>query len=162
MNKNRTLLPRILLILGMSAVVFTCFAIFTEMKYDINFIEYIRYSMPYSEEEYAYMRDKGTIIYSPDSNAPPLSYIDKETGKHEGLIVDYMSSISIESAMSVVCQPMPWGEIFDQMRQKKVPDQNLVVSAWPVTPCDSIASHTRQKPAGTPRITHRNSYFSKI
>lgn len=113
MNKNRTLLSKILLILGMSAVVFTCFAVFTEMKYDINFIEYIRYSMPYSEEEYAYMRDKGTIIYSPDSNAPPLSYIDKETGKHEGLIVDYMSSISIESAMSVVCQPMPWGEIFD-------------------------------------------------
>ena len=89
-------------------------------KYDINFIEYIRYSMPYSEEEYAYMRDKGTIIYSPDSNAPPLSYIDKETGKHEGLIIDYMSSISIESAMSVVCQPMPWGEIFEQLRQKKV------------------------------------------
>ena len=63
MNKNRTLMPKILLILGISAVVFTCFAVFTEMKYDINFIEYIRYSMPYSEEEYAYMRDKGTIIY---------------------------------------------------------------------------------------------------
>lgn len=125
MNKNRTLLSKILLILGMSAVVFTCFAVFTEMKYDINFIEYIRYSMPYSEEEYAYMRDKGTIIYSPDSNAPPLSYIDKETGKHEGLIIDYMSSISIESAMSVVCQPMPWGEIFDQLRQKKVDTSDL-------------------------------------
>ena len=49
----------------------------------------------------------------------------KETGKHEGLIIDYMSSISIESAMSVVCQPMPWGEIFDQLRQKKVDTSDL-------------------------------------
>lgn len=71
------------------------------------------------------MKEKGYIIYSPDSNAPPLSYIDKTTGSYEGLIIDYMSSISIESGMTVVCNPLPWGEIFEKIKRGDVDTSDI-------------------------------------
>ena len=116
MKHNTTRLHYLIIILITVLTLLLFFGVFVQLKYDINFIEYAKYSLPYSQEEQEYMKEKGYIIYSPDSNAPPLSYIDKTTGSYEGLIIDYMSSISIESGMTVVCNPLPWGEIFEKIK----------------------------------------------
>ena len=125
MKHNTTRLHYLILILITVLTLLLFFGVFVQLKYDINFIEYAKYSLPYSHEELEYMKEKGYIIYSPDSNAPPLSYIDKTTGAYEGLIIDYMSSISIESGMTVVCNPLPWGKIFEKIKRGDVDTSDI-------------------------------------
>ena len=125
MNQNTTRLHYFIIVLITVLTLLLFFGVFVQLKYDINFIEYAKFSLPYSQEEQEYMKEKGYLIYSPDSNAPPLSYIDKTTGSYEGLIIDYMSSISIESGMTVVCSPLPWGEIFEKIKKGDVDTSDI-------------------------------------
>ncbi len=125
MKHNTTRLHYLIIILITVLTLLLFFGVFVQLKYDINLIEDAKYSLPNSQEEQEYMKEKGYIIYSPDSNAPPLSYIDKTTGSYEGLIIDYMSSISIESGMTVVCNPLPWGEIFEKIKRGDVDTSDI-------------------------------------
>lgn len=98
---------------------FFCFSIYTNEKYDMPIGDYVKYSLPYSQAEKEYLEDKQVLYYGCDSNAPPLSF--SEDGKRiEGLIVDYMASISIECGIPLQNVTAPWNETIANLKTHKV------------------------------------------
>lgn len=98
---------------------FFCFSIYTNEKYDMPIGDYVKYSLPYSQAEKEYLEDKQVLYYGCDSNAPPLSF--SEDGKRiEGLIVDYMASISIECGIPLQSVTAPWNATIANLKTHKV------------------------------------------
>ena len=61
------------------------------------------------------MDSKESIIYSMDWKAPPLTFTDEETGRDEGLLVDYMLALSIELGIDVEFDAVPFNEVMDSL-----------------------------------------------
>src|SRR5690606_35418670 len=76
-----------------------------KIKYDLNFYEYIKYSRPLLEEEKKLLEDRDTIIYGSDRNAPPISFIEEENGQYRGLVIDYVTALSIELGKDIEFKP---------------------------------------------------------
>lgn len=91
-----------------------------EMKYSILFTEYLAYSVPLTREEKQYLKEKEVLIYGVDAEAAPFSYVNEETGQCEGLIVDYMSALSLELNTEIRCKPVSSSELLDSLSKKEI------------------------------------------
>lgn len=107
---------------------FLFFAWTAEVKYDLTPIEYVKYSIPLNESEKQYLRDKEGLIFGADKSAPPISYTNKKTGQNEGLVIDYMSSLSIELGTNVTYKPLVWNEIIDSLDSGRIDMSDLFES----------------------------------
>lgn len=103
------------------------FSIYTRNKYDLKLIEFLKYSMPYSAEEKAYLRNKGMIKFGCDNNAPPLSH-ENEGDLTEGMLVDYMASISIESGIKIESETDSWNATVEKLKNRKVDMVDMFVT----------------------------------
>ena len=83
---------------------------FTDTVYDLNIYEYIKYSQDLSDEERAFLKEKKTLYYTSDNNAPPFSFQDKYTGTYKGFVLDYVSALSIELNTEIEFVPKVWEE----------------------------------------------------
>lgn len=99
-----------------------------QLKYDLSVIDYLRYSMPITQSEKLYLQSVGNIIYGIDKNAPPISFTNNENGQQEGLIVDYMSSLSIELGVNFICEPLVWNEVLKSLNEGTIHMADLFAS----------------------------------
>lgn len=83
--------------------------------YDLNLYEYIKYSQDISDEEAAYLEEKGVLYYTSDNNAPPFSFQDKYTGLYKGFVIDYVSALSIELNTDIDFVPRIWEEAIENV-----------------------------------------------
>ena len=109
--KNTLKLLSVLLILLIG------FSLIANFQYDITPVEYLRYSLPLTPAEKKYLEEKDTITYGLDWKAPPLTYINEETGQVEGLLIDYMSALSIELGINVTYDAAAFSHIMDRLDQ---------------------------------------------
>ncbi len=99
----------ILLIL-FTALFFVIINHFTSNVYDLNLIDYIKYSQEITESERNYLNKKGKLYYASDENAPPFSFQDKNTGIYKGFVIDYSSALSFDLNIDIEFVPMVWKE----------------------------------------------------
>lgn len=98
-----------------------------EMKYSILSTEYLAYSVPLTREEKQYLKEKEVLIYGVDAEAAPFSYVNEKTGQCEGLLVDYMSALSLELNTEIRCKAVPRSELLNNLRDKKIDMTDLFV-----------------------------------
>ncbi|HHV38010.1 MAG TPA: transporter substrate-binding domain-containing protein [Tepidimicrobium sp.] len=103
------------------------------IKYDINLYEFIKYSQPLSEQERKLLEDKGTIICVSDRNAPPISFIEEQNKQYRGLVIDYMTALSIELETNIELRPLVWEDTLEALMKG-----NADV-------CDAFPSKEREK-----------------
>jgi polar amino acid transport system substrate-binding protein len=78
--------------------------------YDVNIYNYIRYSRGLNQAERVWLNNHGPIIYGADKSTPPLRYQDKENQQYIGVVIDYVSSLSIELVTEIKLKPLVWRE----------------------------------------------------
>ena len=114
------ILVLILLLIGFVAI--------ANLQFDISPVDYIKFSRPFTDEEQNYLKEKETIIYGMDWKQPPLTFINEENNQIEGLLVDYMSSLSIELGVNITYDATPFSQIMDAMDSGKVDMSDLFES----------------------------------
>ncbi|HBF5406841.1 TPA: histidine kinase, partial [Clostridioides difficile] len=55
-------------------VVFSLTNMYVNMEYNLNVFEYIKKSLPFTEEEKKWLEKHKNLIYSSDQSSPPLRY----------------------------------------------------------------------------------------
>lgn len=98
-----------------------------EMKYSISLAEYLAYSVPLTREEQQYLSEKELFIYGVDAEAAPFSSLNEKTGQCEGLIIDYMSFLSLELGIEIQCKTVAQSEILDELKANTIDMTDLFV-----------------------------------
>lgn len=109
-------------------IILAGFSWIPQVKYDISLWEYLEYSLPITDEEQAYLNEKGGLIYGMDRKAPPLTFVSEETGQNEGLLVDYVSSLSIELGINIQCAPLVWNDLLASLKARQIDMADLFES----------------------------------
>nr|WP_306805464.1 transporter substrate-binding domain-containing protein [Clostridioides difficile] len=78
------------------------------MEYNLNVFEYIKKSLPFTEEEKKWLEKHKNLIYSSDQSSPPFRYKGKEDGQYKGIIVDLINSLSIQIGRDFYFKPNNW------------------------------------------------------
>ncbi|EGT2200957.1 histidine kinase [Clostridioides difficile] len=89
-------------------VVFSLTNMYVNMEYNLNVFEYIKKSLPFTEEEKKWLEKHKNLIYSSDQSSPPLRYKGKEDGQYKGIIVDLINSLSIQIGRDFYFKPNNW------------------------------------------------------
>lgn len=92
---------------------------YIEIEYNINIFEYMTRSKSITQEEREWLDNHGSIIYGADENAPPLRYIDKESGQYQGVVVDYIRALSIELGTDIRFKPLVWEKALKSLEEGK-------------------------------------------
>lgn len=98
------------------------------MKYDISVTEYLADSVPLTRQEQQYLKEKNVLRFGVDTEAAPFSFYNDETGKIEGLIVDYMAFAALELGVEVEYIPVAQGEIADSIKEQQIDMTDLFVN----------------------------------
>lgn len=89
-------------------VVFSLTNMYVNMEYNLNVFEYIKKSLPFTEDEKKWLEKYKNLVYSSDQSSPPLRYKGKEDGQYKGIIVDLMNSLSIQIGRDFYFKPNTW------------------------------------------------------
>ncbi|HEL4470937.1 TPA: transporter substrate-binding domain-containing protein [Clostridioides difficile] len=89
-------------------VVFSLTNMYVNMEYNLNVFEYIKKSLPFTEEEKKWLEKHKNLIYSSDQSSPHLRYKGKEDGQYKGIIVDLINSLSIQIGRDFYFKPNNW------------------------------------------------------
>ena len=111
-----------------TVLITTGFAAVANLQFDISPLDYVRFSRGLTEEEENYLKEKETIIYGMDWKQPPLTFINETNDQIEGLLVDYMSSLSIELGVNITYEAAPFNHIMDALDSGAVDMSDLFES----------------------------------
>jgi polar amino acid transport system substrate-binding protein len=87
--------------------------------YDVNIYNYVRYSRGLNNTERVWLINHGPIIYGADKSTPPLRYQDTESEQYMGVVIDYISSLSIELVTEIKLKPLVWREALASLEAGK-------------------------------------------
>jgi len=68
-------------------------------------------------EEKAWLYEQGSLTYSADDNAPPLRFVDESDKQYKGVVVDYVSLLSLELGVNIEVRPMLWQEALKSLSE---------------------------------------------
>ncbi|WP_432406329.1 transporter substrate-binding domain-containing protein [Wukongibacter sp. M2B1] len=80
------------------------------VEYNINLYEFFRNSTRLTLEEREWLQRHGDIVYGADNNSPPLRYVDPGNKQYRGVVIDYLSALSIELGTDIKVKPMVWDD----------------------------------------------------
>ena len=58
----------------------------------------------------------GVLVYGADDSAPPLRFVD-EDGAYKGVVIDYMSQMSLELGIEISTVPYKWSEALQALKE---------------------------------------------
>lgn len=100
-----------------------------EMQYDINIFEHFSKSRKLTEEEEKWLENHGKIVYVADQSSPPLRYTDERDGQYRGLVIDYISALSIELKREIAFEPVQsWGEALNSLTNEEKDFFDIIAS----------------------------------
>jgi len=70
--------------------------------------------------ERQWLDEKSVLIYSSDYDTPPLRFIEENSGKYRGIVVDYMEALSEELGIDIELKPDVWQSALDNLKEGKV------------------------------------------
>lgn len=63
-----------------------------------------------------YLESLEEIVYAADQNAPPLRFVDKSDGQYKGVVIDYISQLSLELGINIQTKPLLWEEALESLK----------------------------------------------
>ncbi|MDF2676299.1 MAG: hypothetical protein K0Q97_592 [Bacillota bacterium] len=84
-------------------------------KFDLNLFEYLNYSEVISNEEMQYLQERGTLYFVTDKNNPPFAFKDETSDQYKGLVLDYITALSIELETEIEFIPMIWEDALNSV-----------------------------------------------
>lgn len=124
-------------ILIMSLVLITVLSVignqFFQLEYHMSIFKFFFSNQQLTDEDRAYLKSHGPIIYASDDNAPPLRFYDRENDQYRGIVIDYLQALAIELQTEIVFKPMVWKEALNAL------------SAGETDICDMYPSEERSK-----------------
>lgn len=94
----------ILLMVTFAFIIFTVKCVDIMIRYNMDWLEYIKYSRAISYREKFYLNGEDLVLGTYDDKIP-LAFTD-EGGKFKGMMVDFLSQISIETEEEIEIKPM--------------------------------------------------------
>lgn len=89
--------------------------LYSEMTYNMNAVQMLFGNSQLTEEDRAYLRARGTLIYGSDDNSPPLRFYDAKVGEYRGLAVDYLRALALELETEIEFVPMVWSAALEAL-----------------------------------------------
>lgn len=99
-------------------IVFVCVAIvfvsvfflnlYSRENYHMSAYQFVFANHQLTQEDRAYLKERGPLIYGSDDNSPPLRFYDNATGEYKGLAIDYLRALAIELETEIHFLPMIW------------------------------------------------------
>lgn len=86
------------------------------LEYRVNLFEYLQLSSDYTAEEKTTIKVLSPLIYGGNISEPPLGIYNAENGQYTGMIVDYISALSIELGQPIVSRPLIWNEAIQALK----------------------------------------------
>ena len=106
-------------ILIMSLVLITVLTVignqFFQLEYHMSILKFFLSNQQLTDEDRAYLKSHGPIIYASDDNAPPLRFYDRENDQYRGIVIDYLQALAIELQTEIVFKPMVWKEALNAL-----------------------------------------------
>ena len=90
---------------------------YLEIEYNTTLWDTLTSRSTLSRDEVNFLNEHGPLIYGADNNAPPLRYVDPDTGQYTGLVVDYMAALSIELGTEILFTPLVWTEALAKLEK---------------------------------------------
>ena len=90
---------------------------YLKIEHNINIAEYFSKDNRLNASEIEYLKEYGDLIYGSDQNTPPLRYLNPDSGQYEGLVIDYLSALSIELGVNIKMKPMIWNEALEALER---------------------------------------------
>lgn len=87
--------------------------------YGINLIDYAKYSRDYTDEDKAFLKAHRKLVYGADKSSPPLRYVHPATGQYKGIVIDYLSGMSVELGTDIEFTPYVWAEALENLKTGK-------------------------------------------
>jgi polar amino acid transport system substrate-binding protein len=81
-----------------------------------NVLDMVFSSNQLTQDEKNWLKEKEYLVYSSDHDTPPLRYVDENTGRYVGLVVDYMEALSLELGIEIKMQPDIWQNALDNLK----------------------------------------------
>lgn len=76
-------------------------------------------NLHFSNAELEYLKNTNKILYAADQNAPPLRFVDKSDGQYKGVVIDYLSQLSLEIGLNIDTKPMIWEDALSSLKSSK-------------------------------------------
>jgi len=73
-----------------------------------------------TQDEREWLDNKDYLIYSSDYDTPPLRFIEDNSGRYIGIVVDYMEALSNELDIEIRLQPDTWQSALDNLEVGQV------------------------------------------
>ena len=108
----------ILLMVTFAFIIFTVKCVDIMIRYNMDWLEYIKYSREISYREKFYLNNEDLVLGTYDDKIP-LAFTDYE-GKFKGMMVDFLSQISIETEEEIEIKPMSPGLMEDAILTGKI------------------------------------------
>lgn len=97
-------------------------------EYGINLKDYIIYSLPYTNTESEWIKERPTILYAADQSSPPLRYVDQNDQQYKGVVIDYLSSLSIQLSKEIRFVPYRWEEAIEKLKKNETDLADMFIS----------------------------------
>lgn len=102
------------------------------IEYRVDLFKYLQLSSDYTQAEKQVLTAMSPLMYGGNISEPPLGIYDEQNGQYTGMIVDYISALSIELGEDVVSRPMVWNHALEALKSGETDI------------CDMIPSQERQ------------------
>ncbi len=79
-------------ILAIGATLVLGISQFTNLKYDIDIIKYLKYSRDFTQGELEVLKKYDPLVYGGNINDPPLGIYYEESGQYIGLMTDHIGA----------------------------------------------------------------------
>lgn len=109
MNRKKTLWKRKHLLYAVVILIFIGL-MFIEYRLEVKQTENIDNQILQN-----YLRNGQYLIYGANRSAPPLRYIDQD-GVYKGVVVDYISQLSLELGVDIRTEPYKWEDALNRLK----------------------------------------------
>lgn len=85
--------------------------------YDQTLFSFVMNNEKLTEDEKIWLEENSPFLYAADNNAPPLRFLNQETGQYEGVVIDYINELSIELGVQINVRPLVWNDALQSLEK---------------------------------------------
>lgn len=92
------------------------FNAYVRLEYRVGLYDYFILSADYTDAERAVLQRMSPLVYGGNISEPPLGMLNPDNGQYTGMVVDFISALSIELGETIISQPMVWNDALEALK----------------------------------------------
>lgn len=89
---------------------------YIRITYKVSLVEIVFSNNTLTQNEKDFLKGKKSLIYGADYNAPPLRSVNATSGQYEGIVIDYLSALSLSLSTNITKEPMIWSDALEALK----------------------------------------------